>query len=252
MPKAKVLAISGSLRKASFTENMLDLCVEGMGEVELRKFYPHKMNIQPCTGCFHCWTKAPGECVHKDDFRQILDAYLQADYFLWAAPLYIFSVPATVKNVIDRFFICLRPEQLATADGMTMHPKRYDVHPKAVLISSCGFPELENFDLLRRHFSLIAEHMEWVRAGELLIPGAGAHKAPKLFDHKYELLRQAGAELAAGTIRAQTTQALAEPVMPREDYWQMVTAALTGELLGKAKIVGIAAKAIRQAKEGGQ
>lgn len=29
----------------------------------------------------------------------ILEAYKQADYFLLAAPLYIFSFPATVKNV---------------------------------------------------------------------------------------------------------------------------------------------------------
>jgi len=43
-----VLAISGSLRNKSFTEKMLDLCIEGMGEnLEVHKFYPHKMKIGP-------------------------------------------------------------------------------------------------------------------------------------------------------------------------------------------------------------
>ncbi len=39
MKKKIVLAISGSLRKPSFTERMLDLCIEGMGkDVEIKKF----------------------------------------------------------------------------------------------------------------------------------------------------------------------------------------------------------------------
>ncbi len=122
---------------------MLDLCIEGMGdEVEVKKFYPHKMKIGPCTGCFSCWTKTPGVCAQKDDFQQILDIYKQADYFLLATPLYIFGFPATVKNVIDRLFIILEPAQVKSPRGGTEHPKRFDCHPKSVLISSCGFPEI--------------------------------------------------------------------------------------------------------------
>ena len=39
MEKQNVLAISGSMRNPSFTEKMLDLCIEGMGEgFEVQKF----------------------------------------------------------------------------------------------------------------------------------------------------------------------------------------------------------------------
>ncbi len=155
MNKKTVLAISGSLRKPSFTEKMLDLCIEGMGDnVEVKKFYPHKMKIGPCTSCWSCWGKKnPGVCAQKDDFQEILEVYKRADYFLLAAPLYIFSFPATVKNIIDRFFILLEPAQVKSSRGYTEHPKRFDSHPKTVLISSCGFPEIENFDLLRNIFA---------------------------------------------------------------------------------------------------
>ena len=44
-----VLALSGSLRSPSFTEKILDHLLEGMGEVDVHKFYPHKMNIVHCT-----------------------------------------------------------------------------------------------------------------------------------------------------------------------------------------------------------
>jgi len=70
----KVLAISGSLREPSFTEKMLDTLIEGIGNAEVYKFYPHKMNIGPCTSCWSCWLgKNKGECVQKDDFSQIYD-----------------------------------------------------------------------------------------------------------------------------------------------------------------------------------
>ena len=74
MIRRKVLAISGSLKKPSFTEKMLGLCLEGMGdEIEVQKFYPHKMNIGPCLGCWKCWQpKTAGECIQKDNFQIIL------------------------------------------------------------------------------------------------------------------------------------------------------------------------------------
>lgn len=246
-----VLAISGSLRSPSFTEKMLDTCIAGMGEVQVRKFHPHKLHVQPCVSCYRCWKKDGGTCVHQDDFGAILDAYKEADYFLWAAPVYFFGFPATVKNVMDRFFVCVQPNQTLGADGHTHHPIRFDRHPKAVLISSCGFPELDNFDLVRLHFRTVAAHMGWAHAGELLVPQAGASNAPRLFDGKLERIRRAGEELAtAGKISDETAAAVAAPVMSDQDYRDMATAALTGGFLGKAKAIAIVAKAIgAQAKE---
>lgn len=242
----KVLAISGSLRKRSFTEKMLDLCLEGMGDgIEVKKFYPHRMNIGPCTSCWSCWKQnPPGPCVQQDDFEQILDAYRSADYLLWAAPLYLFDFPATVKNVLDRFFILLAPEQKEFAGG-TIHPKRLERHPRTVLISSCGFPELETFHILRLHFRTICEHKGWPWSGEILIPASGIAHAPRLFDEKYELIKKAGAELREGAISPETTAAIAAPVMPAEDYRQLATLSFTGGVAGKVKIAALTAKAIR-------
>lgn len=245
-----VLAISGSLREPSFTEKMLDLCIEGMGDdLEVHKFYPHRMKIGPCTSCWSCWgRKSPGECVQNDDFQQILDVYRRADYFLLAAPLYVFDLPATVKNVIDRFFVVLEPAQIESHRGDTIHPKRFGRHPKAVLISSCGFPEMENFDILRRHFRIITEHMDWKWSGEILISASGAANAPRLFDRKYGLIKTAGTELVNGEISRETTEAIAAPVMPADDYRRMCTLSFEGGMMANAKIAAIAIKAIRSMK----
>src|SRR6185369_6423584 len=170
----------------------------------------HRMKIAPCNSCWSCWgSKRPGECAQKDDFEQILEVFKRADYVLIAAPLYVFDFPATVKNVIDRFFIVLEPAQIESPRGDTEHTKRFGRHPKAALISSCGFPEIGNFDILKKHFHLICEHMGWKWAGEILISAAGAANAPKLFDRKLGLVRAAGTELINGEISRETTDAIA-------------------------------------------
>jgi hypothetical protein len=196
-----------------------------------------------------CWTKTPGVCVQKDDFQQILDIYKQADYFLLAVPLYLFGFPATVKNVIDRFFIILEPAQVRSPRGGTEHPKRFNCHPKSVLISSCGFPEIENFDILRQHFRKICDEANWIWSGEILIPAAGIANAPKLFDRKYELIKKAGAELIDGQISKETMDGISAPVVPAEDYRKMATTSFAGGVMGKMKTVWIAMNAMRKANK---
>jgi len=247
MEKKKVLAISGSMRNPSFTEKIMDLCIEGMGEgFEVQKFYPHRMTIGPCLGCWACWKKAnSGVCIQKDDFDIILNSYKEADYLLVAAPLYFFGLPATVKNVIDRFFVVLEPGQYKSPRGGTEHPKRFNRHPRTVLISSCGFPEFENFDLLRQHFVKICQEMDWKWAGEVLVPAAGNANVPRLLDSKYNLIRNAGAELIAGSISRATTEKIGATMMPANEYRKMCTANFNGRLVGNLTrtLIGIKAMA---------
>lgn len=142
----------------------------------------------------------------------------------------------------------MEPTQIEFASGGAQHPKRFGRHPKAVLISSGGFPEIENFNLLRQHFKIISEHMAWKWSGEILISAAGAANAPKLFDRKYELIKKAGAELIKGDISTVTSKVIAAPVMPAEDYRRMTTLSFEGGITSKVKMVAIAIKAIGKQK----
>jgi len=241
-----VLAISGSLRCPSFTEKMLDSLLEGMGEVEVHKFYPHKMKIGPCTSCWSCWLgKTKGECSQKDDFQTIYDVYKKCDYFIIATPVYVFGFPATVKNVIDRFFVNMESSQILMDDGITNHPQRYSPKTKGVLVSSCGFPDMENFTLMSQHFKKFLKHIGLVWAGETLIPSAGAANVPHLFDDNIESVRRAGAELINGAISAETMRIIGDVPISKEDYRELVNASFKGGLTGKAKTIAIGIKAMR-------
>ena len=119
------------------------------------------------------------------------------------------------------------------------------------MISSCGFPEIDNFALLRPYFRKVCDEFGWSWSGEILISASGIANAPKLFDNKYELIRKAGAELLVEEISRETTERIAEPVMSADDYRKMATASFHGGLKGKIKTVSIAMEAIHEMKKKG-
>jgi multimeric flavodoxin WrbA len=53
-------------------------------------------------GCFSCWNKSPGKCVLADDMAALIEKIIHADVLIWSFPLYYFSVPGGLKNLIDR------------------------------------------------------------------------------------------------------------------------------------------------------
>ena len=93
----KILALNSSPRGdgESKTELMLNSLVEGMrsagAEVEVIDLRKKKVNN--CAGCFSCWTKTPGTCIHKDDMTQeLFPKWLESDLVVLASPLYHFTV----------------------------------------------------------------------------------------------------------------------------------------------------------------
>ena len=58
------------------------------------------MDVKPCRGCGAC--HKTGQCVIKDDFKEVEDALLKADGIVLASPNYIFSVTAQMKALMDR------------------------------------------------------------------------------------------------------------------------------------------------------
>ena len=110
----KVLAINSSARSdgISKTEMMLDALVEGMRDAgaEVEVVPLRKKKVNNCIGCFTCWTKTPGVCVHKDDMtNELFPKWLEADIAVYATPLYHFTVNASMKAFIERTLPILEP-----------------------------------------------------------------------------------------------------------------------------------------------
>jgi len=73
----KVFALNASPRKAgqSKTEMMLRYLTAGMTEAgaQVDVVNLREKKIRNCIGCYTCWTKTPGRCIHKDDMTQERD-----------------------------------------------------------------------------------------------------------------------------------------------------------------------------------
>ncbi len=71
--KALVINSSPHMDKGN-TALILTPFIEGMKEAsaDVEIFYTKKLKIEPCNGCFTCWLKTPGVCIHKDDMAAIL------------------------------------------------------------------------------------------------------------------------------------------------------------------------------------
>jgi len=133
------------------------------------------MKINPCTGCYTCWTKTPGECIFKDDMTDLRLKFRKADLIVFASPLYIFNVTGIMKTFLDRLLPIVKPYMLIE-DGETKHPHRYpeDKEQGLVVFSAAGFPEIEhNFDGLIGMFRCFHSHFEKsFLMGEFYMPGA--------------------------------------------------------------------------------
>lgn len=157
----KILAINGSPKgQYGNTEVLLKPFLEGCMEAgaEVETIYLKDKNIEHCSGCFTCWTKTPGKCIHKDDMEELLDKISQADIMVYATPLYYYTVTGLMKDFMDRMLPLVKKDIIKVGETY-QHPKRLtkEIPQKHVLISNCGFPGEYNFSGLLETFKVMTK-----------------------------------------------------------------------------------------------
>ena len=228
----KILILNGSPKgEAGNTIKLTRAFVEGLQsktEAEIETVGIYKLDISPCRGCFACWNKTPGICCIRDDMAELLVKIREADVVIWSFPLYYFSLPGQLKNMMDRQLPLVLPFMTEGSEGRESgaHPSRYDMHgQRTVLISTCGFHTAAgNYDAVRDQFDLACgtgKHTDiFCGQGELF-------RVPELSERTgeyLEIVRQAGAEFAEGGITEETAAQLARPLYSRETFEKMADA----------------------------
>lgn len=223
----KVLAINGSPKGErsntwQLTKAFLDGMNDGTEPVEVRELTVGQLDIRPCLGCFSCWSKTPGQCCIADDMAQVLEALLWADVTIWSFPLYYFSVPGPLKNLIDRQLPMVLPfmSEDGGETGSGSHPTRYDMTGKrTVVISTCGFYTAQgNYDGVRSLF----DHECGKDNYTAIFCGQGElFRIPEVRQRTQEYLgyvRKAGREYMAGGVAHETKEQLDQLLFPRETF----------------------------------
>ena len=150
----KLIAFNASPRGADGTTDVLmERFIEGAREAgaEAEKHIVVDLDINGCLGCFSCWWKTPGRCVHRDDMDWILPGINESDILLLGTPIYGRNTTHYLQRLVERTFPNTLPE-MHVRDGTTRHPGRQRKIPRMVLAATCGFPDLVNFGVVRGLF----------------------------------------------------------------------------------------------------
>jgi len=221
----KVLALNSSARTGdvSKTEIVLDYLLQGMREAgaEVEVVELRKKKIRYCIGCFACWTKTPGTCIHNDDMtKELLPKYLDSDLVILATPLFHYTVNALMKTFIERTLPIALPF-FEKRDGVTRHPYRHEA-PPVVVLSVAGFPEESVFDALKFYVNFLFQQRlvaEIYRtSAEMLSQSSTGQKASDI----REALIQGGRELVQSMkISQETMDRIKKPITTFEEMAPM-------------------------------
>ncbi|MHA2187041.1 MAG: flavodoxin family protein [Candidatus Thorarchaeota archaeon] len=220
----KVLALNSSPRKErGSTAGVLTPFLEGVKNAgaEIELVYIRDLDIKPCRGCFTCWTKTPGECIIKDDMKEILPKIDNADIIIYATPVYEDGMTATMKALMDRS-IPLDKGTFEIRNDHCRHPRRSKTKDtKVVLLSVSGFTELDNFDPLIAHMKAACKNMDVEFSGAVLRPVAWLVPVLKqqgiCVDDVFDAVKQAGQEIVEkGEMSSETLAKISRELMSRD------------------------------------
>lgn len=138
----KILVINGSYREDGCTDQTVDLFAQALvtAGAEIETLFLRAYPIEFCLNCRVCTQQpgaAPGECVHHDGMRELLNKIEQADCYILAAPTNMGSVTALFKRFMERLVVYaywpwnMNGPQYRKAQA----PKK-----KAIIVSSCAAP----------------------------------------------------------------------------------------------------------------
>ncbi|MBR0039214.1 MAG: flavodoxin family protein [Lachnospiraceae bacterium] len=102
----KIVVLQGSPRKSGNTQFLVEGFKEGAEKAghSVEILNVGNMKIAPCLSCEYCHTKGNGECVQKDDMKDVETKLMSADMIVLASAVHYFNFTGQLQNVISRFY----------------------------------------------------------------------------------------------------------------------------------------------------
>lgn len=156
---SKIVILTGSARKNGNTAAMAQAFLSA-AQAKGHTVTLHNaalLNVGGCHGCETCYSTGK-PCSFDDDFNRIADDLLTADGIVFAMPLYWYSMPGQIKNVIDKMFSFV-------IGGKDIKGK------KTALIACCEEADPAVLDGVRLPYERTAALNKWQDVGQVLVPG---------------------------------------------------------------------------------
>jgi multimeric flavodoxin WrbA len=221
----KVLALNASPRgsEQSKTELMLNRLVRGMQDAgaEVEQVALRAKNIKHCIGCYTCWTKTPGRCIHQDDMtNELFPKWRESGIVVYATPLYNYAMTAMLKAFIERTLPSNQPF-FELHEGRMSHPLRHKT-PAVVILSVSGMPDEGHFHALSAHVRYLYASPGRRLLAEIYRPAAEAMTHPffkEQLDDILDATTQAGRELVQSMkVAPETLQRITQPFIDAQSF----------------------------------
>lgn len=151
----KILAFNASPRKnKGTTDKLLNHFLEAATEAgaTTKKHYITDLDINGCMGCFNCWTKTPGTCIHRDDMDWIIPEFGASDIIILATPIYNGNITHYLQQMTERLLPTALPWQIEDGETTSHPPRHQQKTPKTILIATAGFPDHQAFNIAKALF----------------------------------------------------------------------------------------------------
>lgn len=216
----KVTVFNGSPAGANSATNVIATAfLHGASQVgaQTENIYLKDYNIIQCQGCFTCWFQTPGTCALSDDMNGLLTRYNESDIVCLATPVYTWNMTALLKNFADRLAPLKCPHIIEDQGNFDLQDSQARTQ-KFVILSNCGFPGENNFEVMKAAVACCGPSLEIYRnCGKLL-----KSKDPSILKIVKAWLRsveQAGREMVLeGKVSKDTEIALRAPLMSVQEY----------------------------------
>ena len=141
----KAVILNGSGNNDTTLDKVQQIIIDELTDKdwEIEPLIIHKMNIKPCTGCFGCWVKTPGECVINDAGQDTARAIIQSNLVVYLTPVTFGGYSSQLKKVLDRSIVILLPF-FKKIDGVVHHQARYEHYPRLMGVGLLQQPDKES------------------------------------------------------------------------------------------------------------
>lgn len=100
---------------------------------EVQVFKLEDMNIAYCIGCWSCWHKTPGRCIHQDDTQLLLGEVINSDMVIHFTENSMGFATSLTKKMLDKFVPLVHP-YITLDQGECHHVRRYETYPTFGLV----------------------------------------------------------------------------------------------------------------------
>ena len=161
----KFTIVFGSPRKSGNTASLLAPFMDELKKngAEVEYFDVYEKNIAGCKACLACQKDTTSiNCVINDDMQPILKSIAETDVIVFAAPVYIWSVPAPVKAVIDRSVYSSCKYYGGDPYGPALMKGK-----RVAVLTTCGYPTAKVTDIFEEQMKRYCKHCGPTYAGML-------------------------------------------------------------------------------------